>query len=602
MERRWLVVWALIVGCGPREARVAALGSEPGAAVRRALPLMQASAEIWIKKRECASCHHQALGTVAITVARAGGFAVDEKLAARQLARVRSDLVDDTDALIYDYIINGQIGQSYMSLALAVAGATQGTGPLIANYFAGKQAADGHWRSESHRPPLEDSAVTATALCLRALQVFAPPRRRAEMEARVARGRAWLERVTPRDTEDRAMQILGVWWAGGDVGERAAALAAEQRPDGGWAQLPTRPSDAYATGKVLTVLAVTGQLTVDAAAYARGVAFLLGTQERDGSWHVHTRRRDEGLPYFETGFPHGEDQFISFAGTAWAVMALTLATKPETGALFARLPPPAPDTPPATLDDALVAGTLDDVDRLLPGANVDAMAMTLAARDADRVRRLLARGADPEMHAENGVTPLMIAAFYDGALPAVEALLAAGARPATADKYGLTPLMRVARSGGDLAKARRLLDAGAPVDAVEEDGRTAFRIAASSEDLEMMTLLLERGAKVDPVDPKWKDTPLIEGAVKGRLEVLKLLLDHQARVDFVDKDGRSALWWASTVDFGSPADVEALLAHGARPDFAAGDGSTPLSQARKHRPEVVPLLEKAARQPRGSAK
>jgi len=34
-------------------------------------------------------------------------------------------------------------------------------------------------------------------------------------------------------------------------------------------------------------------------------------------------------PYFETGFPHGRDQFISAAATSWAVMALahTLNTK-----------------------------------------------------------------------------------------------------------------------------------------------------------------------------------------------------------------------------------------------------------------------------------
>jgi hypothetical protein len=28
-------------------------------------------------------------------------------------------------------------------------------------------------------------------------------------------------------------------------------------------------------------------------------------------------------PYFESGFPHGHDQWISHAGTAWAALALT---------------------------------------------------------------------------------------------------------------------------------------------------------------------------------------------------------------------------------------------------------------------------------------
>jgi N-acyl-D-amino-acid deacylase len=29
-------------------------------------------------------------------------------------------------------------------------------------------------------------------------------------------------------------------------------------------------------------------------------------------------------PYKESGFPHGKDQWISAAGTSWAVMALSL--------------------------------------------------------------------------------------------------------------------------------------------------------------------------------------------------------------------------------------------------------------------------------------
>jgi hypothetical protein len=29
-------------------------------------------------------------------------------------------------------------------------------------------------------------------------------------------------------------------------------------------------------------------------------------------------------PYFDSGFPYGEDQWISAAGTAWATMALSV--------------------------------------------------------------------------------------------------------------------------------------------------------------------------------------------------------------------------------------------------------------------------------------
>ena len=62
----------------------------------------------------------------------------------------------------------------------------------------------------------------------------------------------------------------------------------------------------------------------DAGRVRHGVAFLLRTQVEDGSWFV--RSRAFGFqPYFETGFPHGIDQFISAAATSWAVMALAHA-------------------------------------------------------------------------------------------------------------------------------------------------------------------------------------------------------------------------------------------------------------------------------------
>jgi len=59
----------------------------------------------------------------------------------------------------------------------------------------------------------------------------------------------------------------------------------------------------------------------DTPAFRKGIEFLLSTQARDGSWHVKSR----ALPiqkYFETGFPYGKDQFISYVATCWATLAL----------------------------------------------------------------------------------------------------------------------------------------------------------------------------------------------------------------------------------------------------------------------------------------
>jgi squalene cyclase len=105
-------------------------------------------------------------------------------------------------------------------------------------------------------------------------------------------------------------------------------LLAVQRADGGWSDLDSMESSAYATGKALYALQIAGLSATDAA-YERAVQFLLSTQLEDGSWHVRTRAM-AFQPHFDAGFPHGFDQWISAAGTSWATMALSQASPART--------------------------------------------------------------------------------------------------------------------------------------------------------------------------------------------------------------------------------------------------------------------------------
>ena len=120
--------------------------------------------------------------------------------------------------------------------------------------------------------------------------------------------------------------MLGLVWSGAPLAERGAQaerLLALQRPEGGWAQLPTMAPDAYATGQALYALRQNG-LATTSGPYRKGADYLLRTQLEDGTWYV--RARGFGFqPYYETGFPHGRDQFISSAATSWAAIALALA-------------------------------------------------------------------------------------------------------------------------------------------------------------------------------------------------------------------------------------------------------------------------------------
>jgi hypothetical protein len=126
------------------------------------------------------------------------------------------------------------------------------------------------------------------------------------------------------------MQLLGLRWAGARaaaIRELARLLAAMQRADGGWAQRPGFESDAYATGQTLYALHEAAGMPASDPVFRRGLDFLLRTQYEDGSWYVRSRAV-KFQPYFDSGFPHEHDQWISAAGTAWAAAALALSVEP----------------------------------------------------------------------------------------------------------------------------------------------------------------------------------------------------------------------------------------------------------------------------------
>jgi squalene cyclase len=111
-------------------------------------------------------------------------------------------------------------------------------------------------------------------------------------EKSVQAAAAWLEKAQPHDTQDRALRLLGLGWAGAGqeaIQSAAGALVAEQRPDGGWAQTPTLTSDAYATGQALWALQESGALKASDPVCERASQFLLKTQLADGSWYVRSR-------------------------------------------------------------------------------------------------------------------------------------------------------------------------------------------------------------------------------------------------------------------------------------------------------------------------
>jgi ankyrin repeat protein len=301
------------------------------AAVQKALALLQKTGPSFWAGSGCISCHHQSLPAMAVSVAREHGFDVDES-AARAAVKLAADYMDARRERLLEGISppGGIDTTSYILFGLAIEHQPSNESlEAAARYLRIRQADDGSWAVVVHRPPLESSTITVTALTMRDLIAYAPPALRAQYAQSVAKGAAWLAQAQPRSNEDYAYKILGLSWAKGSkpaITATASGLLKQQRMDGGWGQIPSLPPDAYATGQALFALATAGIPTTDRA-YRRGVEFLLRTQKPDGSWHVVSRAEPVQI-YFESGFPHGVDQFISAAGTSWAVAALAVTNAP----------------------------------------------------------------------------------------------------------------------------------------------------------------------------------------------------------------------------------------------------------------------------------
>ena len=302
------------------------------AAVQRSLPPLEKHDMVFMERTGCVSCHNNSLTTMAQDAARRNGYAINDAGLKRSLTREAAYLEGWRETALQVMSIGG--GQDVISYILAGMHAGGYAGDIatdaMVRFLLGVQEPDGRFlKAPVPRAPHEGSLFTTTALSVRGILAFAPKAWRADAMSAVQRATTWLATADAKDTEDRTFQVLGLHWAGhkGPALTRAAkALLAEQRHDGGWGQLPSMNTDAYATGEALVALRESGQVAADDPAFLRGVQYLLRTQAADGSWFVKTRTKFRIQAQFDLGFPsYGEDIWISAAATNFATTALALA-------------------------------------------------------------------------------------------------------------------------------------------------------------------------------------------------------------------------------------------------------------------------------------
>ncbi len=290
-------------------------------AAAKAIAPLQTTGPQFFKVSGCISCHHQSLPAMAVKAAKAKSIAVNEELVkqgikiSESFVRPMAPLMAVAPYSLPDaplsaaYILMGVIAENPESELIK---------PMVESLVA-MQRPDGSWAAMAARPPLMDSDVLATAMSVIALKQSGLAGRGVMQNAAGYLRNAQANNAAEKSTRLWAMAAAGA--PADEVAAMAKMLIAEQRADGGWAQLDKLESDAYATGLTMVALAESKAVTMDSDAYRRGMFYLTSTQKADGTWLVKTRAFAV-QPLKDSGFPHGRDQWISASATSWAVMAL----------------------------------------------------------------------------------------------------------------------------------------------------------------------------------------------------------------------------------------------------------------------------------------
>lgn len=291
---------------GDREIREAAV---------RAVALVDRASSTFLTRRDCFACHSQTLSVLVLGTATRLGIEVNRE----NLKNQRERAFEALNASRIDTF-------GYALWALDAGGKAPDTNTAALVELLLK---DGNprsvWQPTVRRPPAEASSFTSTFLALRGARRYGSESQSERIGQRREAARKWLDTDPPAlETEDQVFRLrLGheLQLPAARLGEQVKRLLAAQAADGGWAQRPGLQTDAHATGSALTALHEAGGLSVHHPAWRQGVRFLMQTQKPDGSWQVFSRV-EPIQEYFESGFPHGTNQFISSFATGWAALAL----------------------------------------------------------------------------------------------------------------------------------------------------------------------------------------------------------------------------------------------------------------------------------------
>lgn len=304
-------------------------------AVEKSLVFLEKGGLEWETKK-CVSCHHGPWIMWSGYEAKKRGFAVNDK----SLETVRAGAIKAYNAhpklkpTNRDVLTDLTINVTYLTFGLGAAGEPDGEAAKFfdraAAHLIEQQSADGSWKVIIKKttkdgatttflmPPLIDQDDVTTMWALLTLMYREPSGISPEVLVQSqARGLNFL-RDHPRSDVLQSLVLRILLSQRLDKSDQVQAyvreLLALQQDDGGWSQTKKLPTDALGTGQALVALS-TGGVTATDPAITKAWAYLLKTQEPDGSWKVASRAYEP-------------PEFSGYMGTAWATLAF-VRTLPE---------------------------------------------------------------------------------------------------------------------------------------------------------------------------------------------------------------------------------------------------------------------------------
>ena len=302
----------------------------------KSLLLLQKSGYEFINnnRTKCASCHHNTLTAMAAGIARKKDVPLIDSFTVSRVKAMENNIIHICNPNLVDQFLPANFVIPYTLLGLHDENYPANLYTDIAvDYIIGQAKPDGSFLAESGRVPLETGDIHLTAMAIRCIQLYASAAKKERVAGLVSKTKHWLEKAQTEQQQELAFQLLGMQWCGSSTAYKmkvAAKLRLMQNEDGGWSQLPTLKSDAYATGQTLYALYESGMEKPEDAVYQKGLNYLLKTQDDKGAWFVATRSYAI-QPFINSNFPpYDDNQFISASGTNWAVIALLNALPDKT--------------------------------------------------------------------------------------------------------------------------------------------------------------------------------------------------------------------------------------------------------------------------------